>query len=133
MSAVWLLAAYIALCSFTCFSQNTGSVTPRVRIESGEILGGIDHTTITGRRLYSFLGVPYASPPVFKNRFKVTYFYFITSHTHILQFNMFMFNCSRKYLIRAEFLLVYFNIPTEDGNIFSKIHIYQGRIQGGWH
>jgi len=45
---------------------------PRVRVESGELSGGIDHrTAVSGRPLYSFLGVPYARPPVGKNRFKV--------------------------------------------------------------
>jgi len=52
-------------------SSSSSSPPPRVRVESGELSGGVEHTAINGRPLYAFLGVPYASPPVHKNRFKV--------------------------------------------------------------
>lgn len=50
----------------TCLSLNA----PKVRIDSGEISGGYEFT-YNGRKLYSFLGIPYASPPIEKYRFKV--------------------------------------------------------------
>lgn len=64
----------LTICSCGCRSQDAGGldiVTPRVRVESGELSGGTDRTVFSGRLLYTFLGVPYASPPVYKNRFKV--------------------------------------------------------------
>jgi len=41
-----------------------------VKVDSGEIAGGFEYT-YNGRKIYSFLGIPYASPPVQNNRFKV--------------------------------------------------------------
>lgn len=66
-----------ALLVFCCCSLDlaatavAGPPPPRVRVESGELSGTITHT-FAGRPLYSFLGVPYASPPVHKNRFRVS-------------------------------------------------------------
>lgn len=72
----WSIVAYICLTSAAiCYSTvalTSSPPPPRVRIESGELSGGVEHTAITGRPLYAFLGVPYASPPVYKNRFKVS-------------------------------------------------------------
>lgn len=50
----------------TCLSSNP----PIVKIDLGEISGGYEYS-FNGRKLYSFLGVPYASPPVQNYRFKV--------------------------------------------------------------
>ncbi|XP_025194118.1 esterase E4-like [Melanaphis sacchari] len=67
----WFIVAYVCLTSAAiCCSLSLSSPPPKVRVESGELSGGVDHTTITGRPIYAFLGVPYASPPVYKNRFK---------------------------------------------------------------
>ncbi|XP_003247261.1 esterase E4 isoform X1 [Acyrthosiphon pisum] len=70
--APWSIVAYICLTSAAiCYSTAaSSSPPPRVRVESGELSGGVEHTLISGRPLYAFLGVPYASPPVYKNRFK---------------------------------------------------------------
>lgn len=70
--ASWSIVAYICLTSAAiCYSTAaSSSPPPRVRVESGELSGGVEHTLISGRPLYAFLGVPYASPPVYKNRFK---------------------------------------------------------------
>lgn len=70
-AACCFVAAY-ALTVNGCWSQGVAAtVTPRVRVESGELAGGVDRTLIAGKQLYKFLGIPYASPPVYKNRFKV--------------------------------------------------------------
>lgn len=53
-------------CVLTCSSYDS----PKVRIDSGEISGGYEYT-FNGRKLYSFLGVPYASAPLQNYRFKV--------------------------------------------------------------
>lgn len=57
-----------------CSSRDDGRATsqqPRVRVESGELVGTVVSSITSGRPLYSFLGVPYAEPPVHENRFKV--------------------------------------------------------------
>lgn len=57
-------------CSIGCVLACLSSREPKVRISSGEIAGG--HTlTYNGRKLYSFLGIPYARPPIQNDRFKV--------------------------------------------------------------
>lgn len=78
MAAAWIFvtcALSAICCGGYCSSLDVAvgvAVTrPRVRVESGELAGAVDRTIVTGRPLYSFLGVPYASPPVHKNRFKV--------------------------------------------------------------
>lgn len=77
MSSTWISIAFLlAVCCHVSPAVppvDAGSVTPRARVESGELSGGVDHTPITNRPFYSFLGIPYASPPVHKNRFKVTF------------------------------------------------------------
>lgn len=59
---------------FLCFTGYvlacSSSHVPKVRISSGEISGGYTFT-YNDRKLYSFLGIPYASPPVQDYRFKV--------------------------------------------------------------
>lgn len=59
---------------FLCFTGYVlaciSSHVPKVRVSSGEISGGYTFT-YNDRKLYSFLGVPYASPPVQDYRFKV--------------------------------------------------------------
>lgn len=46
--------------------------SPKVRVDSGEVAGGFGLRTYNnGRQLYTFLGIPYASPPVGEYRFKV--------------------------------------------------------------
>lgn len=57
---------FIIGCILSCSSLKT----PTVHVNSGEIAGGYEYT-YNGRRIYSFLGVPYASPPVQNYRFKV--------------------------------------------------------------
>ncbi|XP_022159928.1 esterase E4-like [Myzus persicae] len=52
-------------CFMTCSTSNT----PKVQVHSGEIAGGFEYT-YNGRKIYSFLGIPYASPPIQNNRFK---------------------------------------------------------------
>lgn len=52
-----------------CFLTCSASNTPKVQVHSGEIAGGFEYT-YNGRKIYSFLGIPYASPPVQNNRFK---------------------------------------------------------------
>lgn len=54
------------ICILTCLSSNP----PIVKIDSGDISGGYEYTW-NGRKLYYFLGIPYASPPVEEYRFKV--------------------------------------------------------------
>ncbi|KAE9536014.1 hypothetical protein AGLY_007915 [Aphis glycines] len=68
----WFIVAYVCLTSaaICCSLTSSSAPLPRVRVESGELSGSIDHTAVTGRPLYAFLGIPYASPPVYKNRFK---------------------------------------------------------------
>jgi len=57
---------YLISCFLTC----SASDIPKVRVSSGEIAGGYEYS-YNGRKLYSFLGIPYASPPVQNYRFKV--------------------------------------------------------------
>ncbi|CAI6351032.1 unnamed protein product [Macrosiphum euphorbiae] len=52
-----------------CFLTCSASNTPRVHVNSGEIAGVLQYT-YNGRQIYSFLGIPYASPPVQNYRFK---------------------------------------------------------------
>ncbi|XP_060868814.1 esterase E4-like [Metopolophium dirhodum] len=52
-----------------CFLTYSASNTPKVHVNSGEIAGGFEYT-YNGRKIYSFLGIPYASPPVQNYRFK---------------------------------------------------------------
>ncbi|CAI6376484.1 unnamed protein product [Macrosiphum euphorbiae] len=52
-----------------CFLTCSASNAPRVHVSSGEIAGGLQYT-YNGRQIYSFLGIPYASPPVQNYRFK---------------------------------------------------------------
>lgn len=59
------LSCFIGYISI-CLSSNT----PKVRVDSGVIAGGYEFT-YNGRQLYSFVGIPYASPPVQDFRFKV--------------------------------------------------------------
>lgn len=54
-------------CVLGCLSCNSA---PNVRVDSGEIAGGYEYT-YNGRKLYSFLGIPYAKPPVGDYRFEV--------------------------------------------------------------
>lgn len=61
------------LCLIGCLSTCLSSDAPKVRIDYGEIAGGYEYT-YNGRRLYSFLGIPYAKPPVLDYRFKVLKF-----------------------------------------------------------
>ncbi|XP_026808622.1 esterase E4-like [Rhopalosiphum maidis] len=56
---------YLITCILTC----SASDTPKVRVNSGEIAGGYEYS-YSGRKIYSFLGIPYASPPVQNYRFK---------------------------------------------------------------
>lgn len=53
-----------------CFLICSASNTPIVQVHSGAISGGFEYT-YNGRKLYSFIGIPYASPPVQNYRFKV--------------------------------------------------------------
>jgi len=55
-------------CVLTCSAINT----PRVRVDSGDIAGGLQYT-YNGRQIYSFLGIPYARSPVQNYQFKVCY------------------------------------------------------------
>ncbi|XP_050428959.1 esterase E4-like [Adelges cooleyi] len=61
---------WLTVCFFLTWAhaQNLASV-PRVRVESGELAGSFKQT-INGRQIYAFVGIPYASPPVHKHRFK---------------------------------------------------------------
>lgn len=68
--------------SVSTWASGLSSDTPTVRVDSGEIAGNYEYTNLSGRRLYSFLGVPYASPPVQNNRFKV-----VASKNYILLSN----------------------------------------------
>ncbi|XP_029343101.1 esterase SG1-like [Acyrthosiphon pisum] len=52
-----------------CFLTCSASNTPKVRVNSGEIAGGFEYT-YNSQQIYSFLGIPYASPPVQYYRFK---------------------------------------------------------------
>jgi len=61
------------------FLTCTASNTPIVQVHSGAIAGGFEYT-YNGRKIYSFIGIPYASPPVQKYRFKVCY-----EHIHAFQ------------------------------------------------
>ncbi|XP_025411215.1 esterase E4-like [Sipha flava] len=63
----WISIACLSTVCWCCCSANS---SPRVNVESGELSGLVDYTHISGRPFYSFLGVPYASPPVHENRFK---------------------------------------------------------------
>lgn len=47
---------------------------PLVHIEHGTIRGSSHLTTVKGRKIYSFEGIPYARPPVGKYRFRVSFF-----------------------------------------------------------
>lgn len=58
------------LCFIECILICLSSNPPTVKIDSGEISGGYEYT-LNGRKLYSFLGIPYASPPVQEFRFRV--------------------------------------------------------------
>lgn len=58
------------LCFIGCILVCMSSDVPKVHIDSGEISGGYEYS-YNGRRLYSFLGIPYAHPPVLNYRFKV--------------------------------------------------------------
>uniref|UniRef100_A0A2S2Q2U0 Carboxylic ester hydrolase n=1 Tax=Sipha flava TaxID=143950 RepID=A0A2S2Q2U0_9HEMI len=75
MAVSWISISF--LLTVCCYSSSAiispvdaSRITPRVRVESGELSGGVDYTLTTNRPFYSFLGIPYASPPVHKNRFK---------------------------------------------------------------
>lgn len=65
-SIILSLSCFIGYISI-CLSSNT---PPKVHVDSGEISGGYEYT-YNGRKLYSFVGIPYASPPVQDFRFKV--------------------------------------------------------------
>lgn len=62
----WCFIGSISICA-----SGLSSDVPTVRVDSGEIAGKYEYTYLGGRRLYAFLGVPYASPPVQNYRFKV--------------------------------------------------------------
>jgi len=79
-AAAWIFVtcalAAIRFGGYCCSAQDDDDVSvtrPRVRVESGELAGTVDRTLVAGRPLYAFLGVPYAGPPVHKNRFKVRF------------------------------------------------------------
>ncbi|CAI6374089.1 unnamed protein product [Macrosiphum euphorbiae] len=52
-----------------CILSCSASDTPKVHVNSGEISGGYQYT-YNGRKIYSFVGIPYASPPIQDYRFK---------------------------------------------------------------
>ncbi|XP_025192338.1 esterase E4-like isoform X2 [Melanaphis sacchari] len=60
-----IVLLYLITCILTC----TASDTPKVRVNSGIISGGYEYS-YNGRKIYSFLGIPYASPPIQNYRFK---------------------------------------------------------------
>lgn len=62
---VWILMSVIGWI-LPCLS----SKLPIVRVDSGQIAGSYGNT-YNGRQFYSFLGIPYARPPVQDYRFKV--------------------------------------------------------------
>ncbi|VVC27649.1 Hypothetical protein CINCED_3A001615 [Cinara cedri] len=72
MLTVKLFAAIVLLSACCRLTEETAvaGTVPRVRVESGELAGGTGSTIASGRPFYAFLGVPYASPPVYKHRFK---------------------------------------------------------------
>lgn len=62
----WCFIGSVSICA-----NGLSSDAPTVRVDSGEIAGTYEYTYVSGRRLYAFLGVPYARPPVQNYRFKV--------------------------------------------------------------
>jgi len=63
------ITIYSLSCFIGCILVCSSSDVPKVRVDSGEIVGGYEYT-YNNRRIYSFLGIPYASPPVQNYRFK---------------------------------------------------------------
>lgn len=53
-----------------CFFKLTLCFSPFVKVEEGK-LDGTTYELPNGRIINAFLGVPYAAPPIFENRFKV--------------------------------------------------------------
>lgn len=67
--ALWqcfILAFLIALCESTTGVRNTSY---------GRVRGKIEETALPGRNVESYLGIPFAKPPVGQLRFEVCTFY----------------------------------------------------------
>ncbi|KAL4121714.1 hypothetical protein QTP88_014173 [Uroleucon formosanum] len=61
-----VLSLYLFIeCNLSCLASDT----PKVHVNSGEIAGEYQYT-YNGRKISSFLGIPYASPPIQNYRFK---------------------------------------------------------------
>jgi carboxylesterase type B len=61
-----IVASLVLLCHFSYARTSSGL---RVRIDDGKILGK-HMTTLSGRSIRAFMGIPYAAPPVGDLRFK---------------------------------------------------------------
>ncbi|XP_035672080.1 putative inactive carboxylesterase 4 [Branchiostoma floridae] len=57
--------------SFSCAAADSGNGVPVVRTASGDVRGTVQHTNdLPDKPVYSFLGIPYAAPPVGDLRFR---------------------------------------------------------------
>lgn len=53
-----------------CIVTSVYGCSPRVRIKEGELVG-TTYTLPNSRKVYAFLGIPYAAPPIGDDRFAV--------------------------------------------------------------
>lgn len=70
IETVCLVVWSILINCVVCEKVTCGSNAPIVKIEDGK-LAGTFYTLPNGKVVTAFLGVPYAQPPTYENRFKV--------------------------------------------------------------
>lgn len=66
---------------FAGFVLGKTSDTLKVQLNHGGVLIGRHLETVKGRHIRSFLGVPFAKPPVDELRFEVNFFSYTIFHT----------------------------------------------------